>query len=324
MHAGSVIIVTYNSAEHIASCLKALADETRWQIILIDNASVDSTIQRAREGGVNVRIVSNPANVGFAAALNQGAKMASGEVLLVLNPDVIITAGSLSKLAETLSQGGVGAATGMLVGLDGSPALGFNVRRFPTLGRMLAEVLLLNRLWKRNPLNREYRCLDFDHSALQEIEQPAGACLGVKRDVWESLGGFDEAFYPVWFEDVDFCRRLHLCGWKIIYCPAAVFIHSGGHSVNQLPFHERQVFWYRNMLHYFAKHYSHGETTILRFGVILGVIWRALLSLAGFRPSGVSRGEAVRAYSHVLWRYGLHRDSGETENKSHKVGSFVS
>jgi len=324
MHAGSVIIVTYNSEEHIASCLKALAGETEWQIILIDNASVDSTIQRARESGVNLRIVSNHANVGFAAALNQGAKMASGEVLLVLNPDVIITAGSLSKLVDTLSKDEVGAATGMLVGRDGSPALGFNVRRFPTLARMLAEVLLLNRLWKRNPLNREYRCLDFDHSALREIEQPAGACLALKRDVWESLGGFDEAFYPVWFEDVDFCLRLRLHGCKIIYGPAAVFIHTGGHSVNQLSFYDRQVFWYRNLLHYFAKHHSHRETTVLRFGVIIGVILRALLSLAGFQPSGVGRGEAVRAYSHVLWRYGLHTDSGETENKNHKVGSFVS
>src|SRR6266566_4934812 len=193
MHAGSVIIVTYNSEENIASCLKALAGETEWQVILIDNASVDSTIQRARESGVDVRIVSNPANVGFAAALNQGAKMAAGKVLLVLNPDVIVTAGSLSRLAETLSQDGVGGATGMLVAVDGSPALGFNVRRFPTLGRMLAEVLLLNRLWKENPLNRQYRCLDLDHGSLQEIEQPAGACLAVKRNVWESLGGFNQA-----------------------------------------------------------------------------------------------------------------------------------
>jgi GT2 family glycosyltransferase len=324
MHSGSVIIVTYNSEEHIASCLKALAGETPWPIILIDNASVDSTIQRARESGVNVRIVSNPANIGFAAALNQGVKTATGEVLLVLNPDVIITAGSLSKLADTLSKDEVGAATGMLVGLDGSPALGFNVRRFPTLARMLAEVLLLNRLWKGNPINRQYRCLDLDYGSPQEIEQPAGACLVVKRDVWESLGGFDEAFYPVWFEDVDFCRRLRLHGWKTIYYPAAVFIHSGGHSVNQLSFYDRQVFWYRNMLHYFAKHHSHRETTILRFGVILGVILRALLSLAGFQPSGVGPGEAIRAYSHVLWRYGLRGDISMAENKSHKVGSFVS
>ena len=323
MHAGSVIIVTYNSEEHIANCLKALASETQWQILLIDNASVDFTIQRASESGVDVRIVSNRANIGFAAALNQGAKMATGEILLILNPDVIVTAGSLTKLAEITLQDGVGAATGMLVTLDGSPALGFNVRRFPTLGRMLAEALLINRLWKRNPFNRQYRCLDLDYGSLQEIEQPAGACLAVKRGVWESLGGFDEGFYPVWFEDVDFCRRLRLHGWKIVYCPGAVFIHSGGHSVNQLPFYDRQAFWYRNMLHYFAKHHSHRETTVLRFGVIIGVILRGLLSLAGFQPRGVGRGEAIRAYSHVLWRYGLRGDSGETGNRNQKVGSFV-
>src|SRR5437879_13749125 len=112
MHAGSVIIVTYNSEENIASCLKALAGETEWQVILIDNASVDSTIQRARESGVDVRIVSNPANGGFGAALNHGAKMATGKVLLVLNPDVIVTLGVASNLPEAWSQDRGGAATG--------------------------------------------------------------------------------------------------------------------------------------------------------------------------------------------------------------------
>jgi GT2 family glycosyltransferase len=325
MHVGSVIIVTHNSEQHIDHCLKALASVAHWQIIVIDNASVDSTIQRARRSGTAARIIANPKNFGFAAAVNQGAKMATGEALLILNPDAIATAGSLDKLADAMAREGVAAVGGMLAATDGSPAVGFTVRRFPKLSYMLAEVLLINRLWKTNPLNRRYRCLDLDYGLLQEVEQPAGACLAVKRDIWESMGGFDEAFYPVWFEDVDFCRRLASHGWKIIYCPEAVFIHGGGHSVNQLPFYDRQVFWYRNLLLYFAKHHSSRETTLLRFGITAGLMLRTLLSLAGLKPTGVGTGEAIRSYAHVLWRYGLRGGKGKRERdaESEKVGSVV-
>ena len=325
MHAGSVIIVTHNSEQHIDTCLKALASEAQWQIIVIDNASVDSTIQRARESGTTARIISNPKNLGFASAVNQGAKMATGAVLLILNPDAIATAGSLDKLAEAISRDGVAAVGGMLAATDGSPAIGFTVRRFPKLSYVLAEVLLINRLWKTNLLNRRYRCLDLDYGLLQEVEQPAGGCLAVRRDIWESMGGFDEAFYPVWFEDVDFCRRLASHGGKILYCPEAVFIHRGGHSVNQLPFYDRQVFWYRNLLLYFAKHHSSRETTLLRFGIAVGLMLRILLSLAGLKPKDVGAGEAVWSYAHVLWRYGLRGGKGKRERdaESEKVGSVV-
>jgi N-acetylglucosaminyl-diphospho-decaprenol L-rhamnosyltransferase len=323
MHVGSVIIVTHNSEQHIERCLKALAGEGQWLVILIDNASVDSTVRRARQVGMDVRIVSNLKNVGFAAAVNQGVKMGSGEVLLLLNPDAIATPGSLEKLAQTVLKEDVGAASGKLVSPDGSPEAGFNIRRFPSLAYMLAEVLLINRLWKTNPINRQYRCLDLDYSLLQEIEQPAGACLAVKRDAWESIGAFDEEFYPVWFEDVDFCHRLVSKGWKIIFCPESIFIHSGGHSVNQLSFHDRQHFWYRNLLRYFAKHHTRRETTILRFGITAGLVLRALLTLAGVKPKGVNTGEALRSYTQVLWRYGLGAGKDQKAYKKQKVESFV-
>ena len=108
------------------------------------------------------------------------------------------------------------------------------VRRFPSLGSMLAEVLLLNRLWPGNPWNVRYRCLDLDYRTLQEVDQPAGACLAIKQQAWEAAKGFDGSFFPVWFEDVDFCRRLRNGGWKVVYCPDAVFRHVGAHSVSKL------------------------------------------------------------------------------------------
>jgi N-acetylglucosaminyl-diphospho-decaprenol L-rhamnosyltransferase len=193
----------------------------------------------------------------------------------------------------------------MLTQPDGSPQRGFSIRRFPSLSSTLAEVLLLNRVWPLNPWNRRYRALDFDYRKAQEVEQPAGACLAIQRVAWRDVQGMDNSFYPVWFEDVDLCRRLHERGWKILYCPSAVFVHAGGHSVTQLPFHQRQALWYGNLLRYFDKHESRWKSFILRSGIVAGMLLRCAASALGSRPSGVSFGTAVRSYCDVAWRYGV-------------------
>jgi N-acetylglucosaminyl-diphospho-decaprenol L-rhamnosyltransferase len=234
---------------------------------------------------------------------------------VILNPDTKAAAGSLDNLAEGLQTEAfppkalhadtVGAVGGLLVGEDGLPQKGFTVRRFPTLGSMLAEALLLNRMWPGNPWNLSYRCFDLDYQTAQEVDQPAGACLAVKRKAWDEVGGFDETFFPVWFEDVDFCRRLRDKGWKVVYSPGAVFSHLGGHSVNRLRFRDRQSFWYGNLLRYFSKHHGSAQVAGLRAGITVGLLLRALLSLVGFGPSGISASEAVAAYSHAAWQYGV-------------------
>jgi len=150
-----------------------------------------------------------------------------------------------------------------------------------------------------------YRCLDLNYQNAQEVEQPAGACLAVKRQAWDEVGGFDEGFFPVWFEDVDFCRRLRDRGWKIVYCPDAIFSHAGAHSVSGLAFRDRQSYWYKNLVRYFAKHHTRTQLAILRVGITMGLLLRGLLSLLGFSPSGTSVPEAVEAYWHAAWRYAV-------------------
>ena len=149
--------------------------------------------------------------------------------------------------------------------------------------------MLVNRLWPRNPVNRRYRCLDADYSQIQEVEQPAGACLAITRAAWESVGGFDEQFFPVWFEDVDLCKRLLDGGGKIIYCPAARFRHSGGHSVGKLPFRDKQTFWYGNMLRYAHKHFSSGQVATLRAGIVVGMLLRSIVAGTRRPPSSTRR-----------------------------------
>src|SRR5262249_33018080 len=212
MLVGSAIVVAYNSAGSIEHCLAALKAQPEWERIVVDNASTDNSAERSRAVDPGAEVVANERNRGFAAAANQGAAMASGDILLFLNPDAISQPGALSEIAEALKSPGAGAAGGVLLDADGQPDRGFSVRRFPTTLAMAAEILLLNRLWPGNPVNRCYRCLDLDYNKAQDVDQSAGACLAVRRDAWQSVGGFNEAFFPVWFEDVDLCLRLRQRG----------------------------------------------------------------------------------------------------------------
>ncbi len=295
----SVIIVTYNSGATIGACLEALAGE-ECEVVVVDNASQDETVQRVEDfvAWHPVHLVANSENIGFAAAVNQGARESSGDVLLLLNPDAIAEPGAVKALLQCLETTGATAAGGALLQNDGQPSRGFAFRRLPTLAALLCEVMLVNQLWPRNPVNRRYRCLDADYSQQQEVEQPAGACLAINREAWNAVRGFDEQFFPVWFEDVDLCQRLLEGGAKILYCPVARFRHSGGHSVGRLPFRDKQMFWYGNMLRYARKHFSSRQVKTLRLGIMAGMLLRSMAALLGVRRAPL--GETLSAYRAVI------------------------
>jgi N-acetylglucosaminyl-diphospho-decaprenol L-rhamnosyltransferase len=304
MPIGSVIVVSHNSAKCLEACLQSVSSAPEWTVILVDNDSTDSSVEIGRRIGPKIKILCNRQNIGFAGAVNQGIQAAETDICVILNPDVIPSPGALDKLAQVLMSETAGAVAGQLT-RGGFPEIGFTVRRFPMLSSVCCEVLLINRLWPGNPWNRQYRCLDLDYSQRQEVEQPAGACLAIKRKAWEKLAGFDEDFFPVWFEDVDFCRRLRNGGWKILYCPDAIFSHSGGHSVNRLPLRDRQIYWYGNLVRYFYKHHSIVQVSCLRAAIFGGTLLRAMLSLLGLHPRGTSVKDAVSAYCQAAWRCGL-------------------
>jgi N-acetylglucosaminyl-diphospho-decaprenol L-rhamnosyltransferase len=198
-------------------------------------------------------LILNRRNEGFAAAANQGVREADdARFILLLNPDACLLTG-VDVLAGASER--YGLAAGKLVDQQGRAQAGFTVRRLPTPASLIFETLGINRLWPRNPVNRKYRELDRDLNQAGEAEQPAGAFLMFRRDVWGKLGGFDEQFYPVWFEDVDFCRRALDAGYRIRYEPVAAASHEGGHSVGRIPAGWRTLYWCVSLLRYAGKHF---------------------------------------------------------------------
>jgi GT2 family glycosyltransferase len=205
--------------------------------------------------------------------------------VLLLNPDVEIVSG-VEHMARACEEVGVAAAGGRLLGNDGRPQAGFLVRKLPSPLTLVFEVLGLNRLWRRNPVNRNYRCLDFDVDREAEVEQPPGAFIMIRRQAWRRLGGFDETFFPVWFEDVDFCRRAVEAGFRILYVPDAVANHAGGGSIRQLSCASRWLYWYATLLSYAAKHFRPMAVRVVSGAVILGALLRAVLGFVGFGGPG--------------------------------------
>src|SRR5205807_2640796 len=104
-------------------------------------------------------------------------------------------------------------------------------------------------------VNRHYRYLDADLDVPATVEQPAGAFLLFRRSVWTQLGGFDEQFRPLWFEDVDFCKRARDLGFEAHYVPQVTAHHLGGHSISKLDWALRTVYWYASLLRYASKHF---------------------------------------------------------------------
>jgi GT2 family glycosyltransferase len=291
MPEAGIVVVTHESGSEIGACLDA-ALKTGAEILVVDNASRDDTCREVVRRAV--RLIANPDNRGFAAAANQGIRALRTPFVLLLNADARLETG-LEPLIECCREPGVAGACGKLVDAAGRPQAGFAVRSLPSPAALICEVLLLNRLWPRNPVNWHYRCLGFDFSASSDVEQPAGAFLLLRRDVWMELGGFDEQFCPLWFEDVDFCWRIREKGYRVRYTPEAVAKHTGGHSVAKISLENRPLYWYRGLLRFGAKHYRSGTYRMVCLAVFIGSMLRGFLGMVACRSL-----MPIAAYSKVM------------------------
>lgn len=209
----SILIVTFNSARHIRTCLEALLATIgpEQEVIVVDNASVDDSIAQVQAFGERVRLVASPVNRGFAGGVNLAARHASGRILVLINPDVLVRPGWFQALTEALDAPGVGVAGGKGLYPDGrlqhaggyvDPASGFTVH-----------------LGDGEPDEPRY-------NQLREADYVSGFALSTLRAVWQELGGLSEVYFPAYFEEIDYCYRARRIGWKTVYQPRAEFEHD--------------------------------------------------------------------------------------------------
>ena len=179
------------------------------------------------------------------------------------------------------------------------------MRRFPTLRSILADVLLIEKIHPENRASRDYRYGGLDLTHPQAIEQPAAAALMLRKETIDATGPFDERFHPAWFEDVDYCRRIHDDGGRLYLVPAARVVHAGGSTLDVLGIARFLELWYRNLYRYAAKWLGKKDAERVRMAIVAGMILRIGAAKAGAGLGAVPKRDAIAAYRRVLsqaWR----------------------
>ena len=293
-----VVVVSWNSAGLVGRAVASVPPPAR--VVVVDNASADgSAAAAARAGAAVLRLGSNS---GFGPACNRGAgrvaDLPDADALLFLNPDAVLVdppASLAALLAELDADPRVAAAAPALEG-DGQEA--FQLRRLPTLGALAREAFLVNRLLPRNRGFLRERYLDRDRTAPFDVEQPAAAALLVRREAFETVGGFEPAFAPAWFEDVDLSAKLLESGYRIRFVPAARASHVGGTTMRALPYDDYLPLYTRNLLLYLRRHAGAPTRGAARLLLAAGALLR--LVLLPFVRGDHARPEAARAFLRVL------------------------
>ena len=288
-------IVTWNSASHVADAVRSVPPGI--PVVVVDNASEDGSADAARRAGA--RVIEAGANLGFGPACNLAAEAsAPSETVLFLNPDAALVDGPacvFALLSELDRDSSVAAVAPALTG-DGQER--FQLRKLPTPGSLAREAFLVNRLFPESAGFRTERYLDRKRDAPFDVEQPAAAALLVRRDVFEALKGFDPAFFPAWFEDVDLCARIWKSGRRIRYVPSARATHVGGAAMNALAYRDYLPLYTRNLLRYLDRHAPAGARLGARGTLLAGALLRLVLLplVRGDHP----RPDAAAAYLRVL------------------------
>ena len=227
----SVVIITWNSAADIEACIDSINFSSEFEVIVVDNASSDTT--REKLGRFHhLKLIANPSNCGYARANNQGLKLATGEYVLLLNPDTRIELGALDALGRYLDEHpAVGAVAPRLVSPDGTTQ--FSIRSLPTSASFFWELVGISRLFPKSHLFGRWKMKYFDYSRTAEVEQPMASCLMVRKTVFDQLDGMDEQF-PMFYNDVDLSKRMADAGWKTVYVADARVVHRHGASTRQV------------------------------------------------------------------------------------------
>jgi N-acetylglucosaminyl-diphospho-decaprenol L-rhamnosyltransferase len=273
----AAVLVTYESAEDLPTCLESLPEAAAPHevgTVVIDNASRDDSAGVARALGV--KVIENHANVGYSRAVNRAAAEADAPWLLIANPDMRLRPGSVARLLATAeADATIGCVGPRLRNPDGADYP--TGRRFPSLliGGLHA---LLGPVWPGNPATRHYHLADLDRSGPMTVDWVSGACMLLRRSAWDQVGGFDPAYF-MYFEDMDLCLRLARVGWRVVLEPRAIVDHIGGGSSRSAPY-RKVLSHHRSTLRFYRHRYARDPRIALVPVVAAALLVRGLVSVA--------------------------------------------
>ena len=247
-HDVSAVLVSYNVRELLLRCIASLRADGVRDIVVVDNASKDDSVEALRTLEPEVRLEALDHNLGFGGGVNRAVTRTTTDYVLVTTPDVVVEPGSTKALIAVLDDH---PDVGLVAPRIETPdrALYPSVRRFPSLVDAAGHAFL-HFLWPANPFSRRYKMSDWDHRSAADVDWVAGTHFLVRREAWDAVGGFDEQFF-MFVEDVDLCWRLHRAGWRIRYEPSSTVVHEISSSTDQTPY--RMIAEHHRSLYRFNK-----------------------------------------------------------------------
>jgi GT2 family glycosyltransferase len=264
----SVILVSWNTRELLLRAIQCVYDTVRsasFEVIVVDNASADGSAAAVRERFPLARVIANAENVGFGRANNQGAELAAGRHLLLLNTDAFVHEGAVDAMAAFLDARPEAGSVGCrLLYEDGS--LQRSCSSFPTLATELWTALHLDKLLPASPIFGSYQMTHWDMDDTRPVDSLMGACLMVRGEAVKRTGLFDPQFF-MYSEEVDLCYRLRRAGYQNYYLHDVSATHIWGGSSRQVA-HESFLRLYRSRVQFFRKHYGLAATWAYK-GVLL-------------------------------------------------------
>lgn len=283
----SIVIVNWNTRELLRQCLETLPDSAaglEYEVLVVDNASIDSSPEMIASGFPSVQLIRNSSNRGFAVANNQAMEVARGRHLLLLNSDTIPAPGSIAKLVDFLDKHREVGIVGPRL-LNGDGTLQASWAAFPTF---LSEVLGKNFRQRRE-------CRTASGVVAYDVDSVGGACLLIRGEALASVGPLDDRFF-MYCEEIDWCYRVRQHGWRVCYTPEAQVVHLGGRSSMQAAAPMKAEL-YRSKLKFFQKHYGLGSAAILASLLTAKFLMKVVYGLAArtlrLEPNA-TRGSSVR------------------------------
>ncbi len=298
----SIIIISWNVADDLQACLESIyqtsAKSLEVEVIVVDSASSDHTVEMTQTQFPQVNLIVQNENAGFTRGNNMGLKAAQGRHLFLLNPDTLVLGNALEVMVNYLDQHpDVGIVGPYTFNTDGTTQS--TRRRFPTVALAFFESTWLQSFAPQALLD-EYYVNDKPLLSTVDVDWVQGSALILRREVYEQIGGLDTD-YVMFSEELDFCKRAKLMGWRVVFLCTAQIIHHGGKSTQQVVAN-KHIYFQESKLRYFNTYHGTRVAFILRLFLLMNYVWQIVLetskSLLGSQPA--MRWARIKAYVQVL------------------------